>query len=644
MTLSIVNGIITTTKSCTIVTPTGTVVGEGTIPGLHFGLIDYNCGGETGSLLSRIDCKSCGVYCSYNDFFEKCKERNFASKTIIGVLFGILIGIIITKLYKKVIRPKLISLWDAMVIRYYLRQDRIIKNRTSRYGGQKPRYKEIRYGSVHARNIIEKSRVNTAVVVAVAASLIYPVLTCDQTLYMTSQGKICNQPNCFDTSVLDFQLKTGSTICFRSTHGTNLTVTFDSIKSKQLYYPIYKTSDYEVKIVQQLHRCKGTDCWDEADCRLDTQFKTFDRSASQVQGFGCTLNTLNDGMCFHTTSCLFYHWELVPAGPIGTVYEYVSDTWEIQMTMTHNNVVTKNVFTTNQPTLNMDMGGSRLPIVAYPLAVENVKYSKHILSYNGEMYDVEASALNLPVLGMVGDLQIDIVNNTQTFVDWGVKCSGQSGMTVCWVAPSSLQKISKVTKPRRNLIGYHTYHGTALSQMQTKGGLVAVRLGNFNVDALFVTTADCKYSVKMAYSCIGCSQQPYLVLEAYDIKSYGMIKVESDCGFTENYLSCNTGFIVRYAALGVSNCSIHGPNNMSLEITFEQEFTGALHYLPMSRISGTFMDEASSMVSSTEFITSMFSSIAFTSIIIAVAGMLSNIIKSVAITRAANKAAETSKV
>lgn len=60
---------------------------------LLFGLINYNCNNHTGTLISKFECKPCGLFCSYNQSVPRC--RHVLVPYILGGILGAIVGAII---------------------------------------------------------------------------------------------------------------------------------------------------------------------------------------------------------------------------------------------------------------------------------------------------------------------------------------------------------------------------------------------------------------------------------------------------------------------------------------------------------------------------------------------------------------------
>lgn len=66
----------------------------GVIPGYHFGLVTYKCGVDFGYLISKLKCKDCGLYCSYNDMIDGCQNQWL--QMMVGMSLGLFAGIILS--------------------------------------------------------------------------------------------------------------------------------------------------------------------------------------------------------------------------------------------------------------------------------------------------------------------------------------------------------------------------------------------------------------------------------------------------------------------------------------------------------------------------------------------------------------------
>lgn len=62
-------------------------------PGYAIGLIKWKCDNEYGNIITKVECKPCGLYCAYNQQFTKC--ANNWTVIIMGAVIGLLIALVI---------------------------------------------------------------------------------------------------------------------------------------------------------------------------------------------------------------------------------------------------------------------------------------------------------------------------------------------------------------------------------------------------------------------------------------------------------------------------------------------------------------------------------------------------------------------
>lgn len=60
--------------------------------GVVFGLVSWWCDFEYGTIIKNIECKDCGIYCSYNQQFEICKTNG---PLIIGIVLGVITFVLV---------------------------------------------------------------------------------------------------------------------------------------------------------------------------------------------------------------------------------------------------------------------------------------------------------------------------------------------------------------------------------------------------------------------------------------------------------------------------------------------------------------------------------------------------------------------
>lgn len=72
-------------------------------PKYIFGIVEYDCDSQIGTILSTFSCKDCGIYCHYNQLFDQCKSSTLL--VIIGMVIGcIIFTIMVLIFWNKIIR------------------------------------------------------------------------------------------------------------------------------------------------------------------------------------------------------------------------------------------------------------------------------------------------------------------------------------------------------------------------------------------------------------------------------------------------------------------------------------------------------------------------------------------------------------
>ncbi len=92
------------------------------LPGLHFGMVKYNCSNLVGTLISKFEtCSNCTWICEYNEGITICKA--FYLPLSIGVVLGVITLLLIFLSYKvfKILRAnkrqQVVSLSDVIELR-----------------------------------------------------------------------------------------------------------------------------------------------------------------------------------------------------------------------------------------------------------------------------------------------------------------------------------------------------------------------------------------------------------------------------------------------------------------------------------------------------------------------------------------------
>lgn len=203
---------------------------------LLFGLINYKCDNNTGVLISKFECKPCGLFCNYNQSVARCKH--IVLPYILGGIIGSVIGIIIyisSKYAFKCIKENLV-LWCnyKMTKRNDNKHIKTVTEMKEITGTiSNVNFKDIKNMKEQKLEKIKKNRENfkstvlsnrrslyprlptEVVVLIICGLLICSVFSCDNNLFVSSNGKICEKNKCKNLDMISFPLQTGQSICFR---------------------------------------------------------------------------------------------------------------------------------------------------------------------------------------------------------------------------------------------------------------------------------------------------------------------------------------------------------------------------------------------------------------------------------------------
>ena len=60
-------------------------------------------------------------------------------------------------------------------------------------------------------------------------------------------------------------------------------------------------------------------CWDKGCSKFSKNPEFINKSNNE--GYGCSIDPLSYGICFHEVTCTWYHWLLEPKEPFGNIYK-----------------------------------------------------------------------------------------------------------------------------------------------------------------------------------------------------------------------------------------------------------------------------------------------------------------------------------
>lgn len=661
--------------------------GTGLIPGLHFGLIEYICDGEYGTIVSVAKCTKCGIYCPVNQYIAECKQ------TWVLIVIGVVIGLIPTLVFCIFLRKVVWSIGQSIVDRCLFRIDMIrdhFEEKKSRSMAKRlpdskiqPKFKKpisidprLMKKIHNTRNMNERPEYLELNEVVVASApekeqpmcespispevphrdgTRYPSLTnltvmgllatlpvtkaCDNTLYVFSQGKICDETRCITSAMYNLALSSGSIICFKDIDQNMFKIRMSDSYYKVSYGMTYYTSDYELK-VSSYSRCKGAGlCWN-GSCHMNSTIDelNYHRAKQGLGGFGCDSDTIGcDDACWHQTSCTWYSWGVEPVGDVYPVYEIETTQWEVEVTVDYKNLTTKYKVNVNNPRVNLEEIGLKLPIVAPSFSSETYNLPNGLVIVKDVAYSMKVASKNMPERDIVGDYQLSLKGSTGAYNVDSVKCQTNSCSVRCHGPEPKIRRVIRNLKTMEDTrVPHKQYHYKAEAILKSPGTLNLV-IGNVDLNTLHVEKAQCDFDIPTTYSCEGCKSKPYAVVQAYNIKHQGILPFVSNCTFTTDYISCNPEPYKLIQTSEKKQCRIVIPTlNITKVIDFNFTYLGELDPARLLYGEVTALETISSMASNWEFWTSLTGTFGLSTIAIVIASVVVRLTKAYMLTRTLN--------
>lgn len=567
------NGIIHTSgyEQCSIINNGNTYnISGGTLIGGLYGLIEYNCDKYRGFIVSKMSCKNCGLYCKENQMMEGCEQ--VLLPTMIGILLGIIVFATLLFLTIKLLYPYIATKVNGLLsdcrkkrLRRTLKQDNKLR---------------ARLGIVRYPSLTE---------VAVILMIIATVLGCDNSLYIGSEGVICDNDKCVRSEMFDISIETGSTLCFRTGLGDLTTITlsktFRAIRSMMLY----KTSSYSITVSQKWH-CKGTDiCW-QGGCHSESMHPSLKIPKSNVSaiGYGCDMDTLGcDTYCHHRVACTYYRWEVKPYGQQYPIYKIVTKYWGIKILMTHGNISRTISMNVNNPKFDLEtVDQHKYPVFVTGFNAQEDDIEKYYIKIDDKFYNIDASGINMPDQHKIGDIQIGLDNKSMTIDTHNIKCSTHSCTAKCKINEPKLNRMINNINDYMDHDGVYVGSDDTLLTFQPVHGIARLMIGNIGIKSLRVKSAKCKLDLIGTFSCSGCNIQAYLIIQASEITEPGTVEFSSNCTFSQSYASCNEEPFKLEIVGGSKYCKLYFKSlNTSIIAHLNYNFLGKLD--PSSSISGS---------------------------------------------------------
>lgn len=417
-------------------------------------------------------------------------------------------------------------------------------------------------------------------VMLIFGSFIDHIRSCDNNLYISSKGKICEDIGCEETSTKTFPIQTGQTICFYDEKNSKLSIHIREAYNINYYDQLYDTSDFDIKYDKH-GRC-GAFC-NVQNCFLNKKHEGFIDKIDRIQDYVCRVGPVCDQYCWHNYGCTWVHWWLEPIGNVAKVYKFDTKYWEVILEITYgeiNKIVTLNA---NNPSVNLDSKHYpaiiRLPLsIISHIAQEKFQF-KNLIEDGFNFYHVDASELNFPETDKIGDFQMQIGNHKNvTFNMDSVKCIREFCNATCEAPQSKLRRFRRRSKINLPSKIYERRSGQIIiKEHSSEQAAFGIKIGDVKINHLYYKQAKCNIDLHSSYGCIGCNQKPYAIFQANSIVEPGIVPFKSNCSFTKKYLSCSAEpFMLEIDNLD-TYCSLHMPTlNKTINLATNIEFIGYL--------------------------------------------------------------------
>nr|WVD52799.1 GP [Wugcerasp virus 8] len=432
------------------------------------------------------------------------------------------------------------------------------------------------------------------------------VYGCDQTLFLNSNGKVCDKTDCQNIITYSFNLSPGRIICFRSSDNQIMSFEMADANLNYRYLLQYYTSTYDLDVTS-VSNCKQAGLCYKEHCYEGAHHDIF-VSKNVTEGFSCDTEGLGcEDMCFHKYACTWYHWWISKVGTLVPVYLKSVSYWEFHLKVKFGNITSLKRFTTSTPTSDLISSQlflkSNLPITVSSVMSETNHLLNHVIVDNNTVYEVSASDTNLPQSNKIGDLQISLSKIDMKIPNNDIRCKVYGCKAFCTTPEPALRAFRSTKKTKY----YHRYSIVDNNQIEVKIPTFmtgTINIGNVEFNHLFVEPSSCKINVIKTYGCTGCNKLPYAVMQATQIINPGVLKYDSNCTFNMPYLSCSPDYYIIVPTQHYSTCELYIPKtNITILLNFEYEFVGELSIYQTKVVeSMTWSDMAVALSTNSNFI------------------------------------------
>lgn len=451
-----------------------------------------------------------------------------------------------------------------------------------------------------------RNNYNAVTIMLIALSALFNLgMACDQTLFLSSNGQICDSNSCKDMNTYSFKMNSDNLICFRTMDNKLVKFKIANAVKEYTFNALYYTSNFEV-VSNHTYNCRGAGYCHDDLCRIDSKHPDFPNTTDlhidscESDGLSC------DTICFHKYACTWYRLTLKKINELATVYKKVSSLWEFQLIVETDNIQSVYRFNTYNPShdiyQHVIFSNTSLPITVQSIDTVTDMVDDFIVEYLGKIYITRAAEFNFPISGMVGDYQISLNHNTEKYDMLSIICIVSACKPYCRVRESGLKTMLSTD----NIFKSKQYkkHGDYILKYDVPTRMNAqIMIGNLDFKNLYVEQPICEFNVISTYGCIGCNQLSKVYIQTMNVKHEGIIKIDSNCSLSKNYLSCHEQTDELEILKDEKYCRIFIPSmNKTLDFSITNRFMGDLSkYNPMI-VSSNPIELAKSIISNPNFL------------------------------------------
>ncbi len=291
-------------------------------------------------------------------------------------------------------------------------------------------------------------------------------------------------------------------------------------------------------------------------------------------------------------------------GLISPVYRAVRKGWEVSVSVTSGNTTYTNIITGNRPTMTLEVMDAVHPLMIKNVLQEEIIHENGLILIDGNAYKTTVAGMNMPESDIIGDLQLDLKNNSHPYNKHFVDCRSESCHVQCEYPKSKLIRMKRNIKQHEMCeyrLGSNKY--TAMVTYHINAG-VNIMVGNYKFNNLYVQNAMCKIDLITTYLCEACSILLYAIFQSYNIKKEGTIAFKSNCTVEQNYISCNQEPFKLTLQDTSKVCRLSLPSiNETKIINFNYIFLGELDPTSSMIAQETTMDSITNIINNQQFLT-----------------------------------------